>query len=332
MAEKIKLASIEKYTDLGTIQIKEIDVPSLPEGYVLIKTEFASINPSDEIVAMGCSHFHLSNSSLGLQGSGTVMQSGGGALANSLVNKRVAFLVSGQNSIGSFSEYSITKAEKVLPINDDFSFENAANVFTAFTVEYMMKKIKKGNHRAVIQTAAASSVGKALLRYCHYYGIPVINLVRRNDQAEVLRDIGADYIIITTSEGWQNRTRLLVKELGATIGFDAISGEMAGEVYDLIKEPGKLYIYGNLSGQFCMINPTSLARKKIIRGLDLNIWLTKLTILKKMDIFDKVQKLYDQIFRIDYKETINLNKLKNALISYRERKTNSKILVRTRFD
>ncbi|CAG9312645.1 unnamed protein product [Blepharisma stoltei] len=105
---------------------------------------------------------------------------------------------------------------------------------------------------------------------------------------------------------------------------------MTGEIYEILQEPGKLYVYGFLSERFCSISPLILDTKKKIRGLSLYTWLKNASTLKKYKVWNKVQELYEQIFKIDYKETIGIDRLKDALSAYKDRKTNAKVLVRVK--
>lgn len=200
MERKPRAITISSYEDIDSIVTTELKIPDVPENYVLIRTEFASLNPADELIHDPKWPFKFEQSTFGFQGSGTVVLSGGGVLANSLVNKRVAFIVYGPHSIGSFSEYSLTQAKYVFPIGDAFSLEQAAIFFNAVMTELMVTKILKQNHKAAIQNAAASSVGKQLIRYCKYLGITLINIVSREDQIEILKAMGAKHVISTSEE------------------------------------------------------------------------------------------------------------------------------------
>ncbi|CAG9312646.1 unnamed protein product [Blepharisma stoltei] len=218
MSERTRAAIIDQVGNINTLGVKDIEISRIPENFVVIRTEFASISPGDELLYKGTFGYNFQSNTIGLQGSGTVIKSGGSVLANSLLNKRVAFMSFGHDAIGSFSELALTDANFVLPIRDDLSFEDAASAFTALTVEYIMSKIRRGNHRAVIQNAAASSIGKAVIKYCNYYGIETINIVRRDDQIEILRSIGAENVSVQL-------------KLGGKIGWDNCLGNWRQQLH-----------------------------------------------------------------------------------------------------
>lgn len=321
---------LDNIGNFNTLGVKQLNIPNVSEGYVLIRTEFATLNPMDELMCLGKYFYQLQNKTLGIEGSGIVVKSGGGALANSLLNKRVCFMSYGPQSTGAFSEFSITDARFVLPIKDEIGFEQATTLFSnALTTELHMRKIRKGHHRAVIVNAAASNTGRSLIRYCNFFGIPVIGIVRSEEDAQQIRGI-TEYVIISSVEGWLDRARDISRHLGATIAFDAVAGEMTGNMYELIQEPGYVYVYGNLSMEPCTLNPMTLTPKKKLKGLSFMKWWENLPTLKKIKLCERVEKMMDDIFQTTFTRTVNLTQVKDAMIQYHQRKTDTKFLIRTR--
>ena len=79
--------------------------------------------------------------------------------------------------------------------------------------------VKKG----IIHTAAASALGRMLNKRCQTLGIPLLNIVRREEQAELLKKEGAKHIIITKGD-WEEQYKAAIKEHGFNIYFDALGG------------------------------------------------------------------------------------------------------------
>jgi NADPH:quinone reductase len=103
-------------------------------------------------------------------------------------------------------------------------------------------KGKKG----IIHTGAASALGRMLNKYCQTLGIPLLNIVRREEQAELLKKEGAKHVIITKGD-WQEEYKAAIKEHGFNVFFDALGG---GETLEaLISGLGSnswVHIYGAL--------------------------------------------------------------------------------------
>lgn len=108
----------------------------------------------------------------GWEGSGTVIKAGPGMLAQWMVGKRVAF--NKQWEIGSFkwggsmAEYIVTDVKSIIPIGDDISFEQAASLFVnPLTAIGMVDRAKELGAKAIIVTAAASQIGRMIIKLCH---------------------------------------------------------------------------------------------------------------------------------------------------------------------
>ena len=127
----------------------------------------------------------------------------------------------------------------------------------------------------MIHTGAASQLGQMMVKYCKQEGIILINIVRREDQAEILRNIGAEHIINSSTINWEEQLSSLVKELDIRIAFDCVSGEMTGTLLSLLPPKSTVFVYGSLSAQPCSnIGPLDLIyRKKKIEGWLLPTWL-----------------------------------------------------------
>lgn len=63
------------------------------------------------------------------------------------------------------------------------------------TVIVMLNKVKAANVKAVVHTAAASSLGRMMNRLFASEGISVINVVRRDEQVELLKKEGAKIVL-----------------------------------------------------------------------------------------------------------------------------------------
>lgn len=154
-------------TEYGkSLEIKELPVPVPKEGQVLIKMEASPINPSDLGYVGG--NYRATGKVLpsvpGFEGSGTIVQSGGGIIGWSLVGKRVA-VAAPDNLDGTWAEYMVTDAKRCLPIPNEISFEEAASTFVnPLTCAAMLEIAKAGKHKSVIQTAACSQLGRMNIR------------------------------------------------------------------------------------------------------------------------------------------------------------------------
>ena len=314
--------------DLSTVSVDTLEIPVLCNDEVLVHMEYSMVNPSDVNTANGKYPSGPPPICVGLEGSGTVVKSGGSDLGNSLVSKRVA--VRGK---GTWADYVIVKADSVFPLLDTTSFEQAANlVVNPMTVALFIEKIQKNGHKAAVQNAAASSLGQMLIKWCKILNIPLINLVRRQEQADILKNIGAEHVINTSEEDWKQKAILLSKTLGTTIAFDAIAGDSTSDLADMIEDGGIVYNYGRLSGQNCKFGPMHLIfQRKRLEGLWLTNWLDGKTYEERVEIGFLVQRLISEVFGIEHARVICLADVQATLMGFNDSSmTNNKILLRTR--
>jgi hypothetical protein len=135
----------------------------------------------------------------------------------------------------------------------------------------MVETMKLEGHTALVHTAAASNLGQMLNKICIADGVSLVNIVRNDEQAAILREIGAKYIVDSSSPDFRNELTEALFETGATIAFDAIGGgPLAGHILGAMeaalvrKMPPvggygspvhkQVYIYGRLD-----LSPTTLA-------------------------------------------------------------------------
>lgn len=281
---RVMLAEPNEDITKAKIIVEEVPMPVPRSGEVLIKVSAAPVNPSDygewSNVVPGREFKPVA---VGKEGSGIVVASGGGVYANSIVGCKVGFVtnVKGQ---GSYAEYCTVNAiEGTFPLPSAVPVENAAshfvNPYTACAfLDLVRTRHRSTKHRpAMVQTAAASQLGQMLVKLCKQEGITLINVVRRQDQADILKSIGAsdEHIIISSGDDWKERLAVAIKTHGVELGFDAIAGEMSGILLDALPPKGTLFLYGRLSNQGASgIQPLDLIyRQKKLEGFYLGSWI-----------------------------------------------------------
>ena len=295
-----------------------------------MQMECSTINPSDMSTANGIYPFTTTPLALGKEGSGTVVKAGGSALACSLLHKRVAL-----RGTGTWADYAVVPAKSVFPLWDSTSFEQAASlIINPMTAALFFDTIQQGGHKAVVQNSAASALGKMLLKLCNVKGIKIVNLVRRQEQVEILREIGAEHVFNTSEEGWKGRVKEVCTELGVTAAFDAVSGEATADIAEVIVNRGVVYNYGRLSGQNCVFGALNLVfNRKRLEGLWLLPWLEEKSYEERMKVGEFVQGLLGEVFETKHARVVNLNQVKDAVCGYRETSaTNNKVLIRTKVE
>jgi NADPH:quinone reductase len=205
---------------------------------------------------------------VGNEGAGTVVAAGESAAARALLGKVVAIAGGGM-----YAQYRSVPAAFCLELPDGTTAAQGASSFVnPLTVLGMVETMRMENHAGLVHTAAASNLGQMLNRVCTEEDIPLVNIVRKPEQEELLRSAGAAYVCNSTSGEFMTELTDALKATGATLAFDAIGGgRMASQILTCMETAcnanatgysrygstvhKQVYIYGSLDQR-----PTELIR------------------------------------------------------------------------
>ncbi len=283
----------------GTLELKLVSVP-IPEpkdDEVLVRVEASPINPSDLGLLFGGADMTTAKASgtasnpvvtasvppammramaprvdqslpVGNEGAGVVVKAGASPAAQALMGKTVAILGGSM-----YSQYRAIKASQCLRLPEGTSARDGASCFVnPLTALGMVETMKLEGHKALLHTAAASNLGQMLVKLCKKDGIDLVNVVRKPEQVELLKSIGAKYVVNSTAPTFMEDLIEALVATGATIGFDATGGgKLAGQVLTAMEVAAnktakefsrygstvhkQVYIYGGLDR-----SPTELNR------------------------------------------------------------------------
>jgi NADPH2:quinone reductase len=238
------------------IELSLLDRPVRPPGpdEVLVRVEAAPIHPTDVGLMLGQADASRAqvggtaaepvvrvpvplaarsvyaarigrSSPAGTEGAGVVIVAG--ANAQNLIGKRVAVMGGAM-----YAEFATVKAAGCLVLPDDVTpAEGAACFVNPLTALGMIETMRLEGHTGLVHTAAASTLGQMLVRICQKDGVPLVNIVRRPEQAELLRELGATHVCDTNASSFADDLKAALTATGATIAFDAIGGgDLAGQI------------------------------------------------------------------------------------------------------
>ena len=127
---------------------------------------------------------------VGNEGAGVVVSAGSSAAAQALLGRTVAILGGSM-----FTEFRCMKADQCLPLPEGTTAAEGADCFVnPLTALGMTETMRMEGHTAIVHTAAASNLGQMLLRICQKDGIPLVNIVRKEEQVQLLRSRGATWV------------------------------------------------------------------------------------------------------------------------------------------
>ena len=131
-----------------------------------------------------------------------------------------------------YSQYRCIKAVQCLVLPPGTTPAEGASCFVnPLTALGMVETMRSQGHKALVHTAAASNLGQMLNKICLKDGIGLVNIVRSQEQADILRTIGAKYVVDSNSPTFMDDLTKALVETGATLAFDAIGGgKLAGQI------------------------------------------------------------------------------------------------------
>src|SRR5215470_5262882 len=293
----LQLRSLIKKT--GELEISLLNVPTPEPGpdEVVVRVEATPINPSDLGLLVGAADLTTVKASgtreapvitakvpeggmsamaarldqsmpVGNEGAGTVIKTGSSDAAKALMGKTVSMIGGAM-----YSQYRVMKVRDVMELPAGTTAADGASWFVnPLTALGMTETMRRENHKALVHTAAASNLGQMLNKICIKDGIGLVNIVRSQEQADILKKIGARHIVDSTAPNFMDDLTNALVETGATIAFDAIGGgKLASQILTAMeiaanktaKEYSRygsnvfkqVYIYGSLDTR-----PTELTR------------------------------------------------------------------------
>ena len=251
MSKSQQLFSTVRSDNTLSLSIAEREIPTPAESEVLVRIDATPLNPSDIATLLAVADISTVRSEesgttvadippaflsrfatrldkpwpVGNEAAGEVVDAGGSDLSKALMGKTVSFATG-----GNYAQYRCVPAHMCLPMEEGVSARDAASSFVnPMTALGFIETMQAEGHKALINTAAASNLGQMLNRICMADGIDLINVVRKPEQENTLREMGAKYIVNSSDSGFVENLADAVAETGATIAFDAIGG---GEVAD----------------------------------------------------------------------------------------------------
>jgi NADPH2:quinone reductase len=321
---------LDSYTGVNALQIERRPVPLPGPNEVLVKVAATPINPSDLAFLEGLYGFKKPTPVVpGFEGSGTVVSVGSGMMGRYLNGKRVA-CVSQEQGGGVWAEYMVTSTSLAFPLDTSVSLEQGAmSVTNPLTAMAFLTLAKEGRYKAIVQTAAASALGQMVNRLCKNEGLPMINIVRREAQKELLKEQGAEIVMNSNDANFPQQLRDVCQQYQSRMAFDAVGGPLTLQLLKAMPSHSKVIVYGGLSpepvqaeaGQFIFDG-------KSIEGFWLPTWMSKKNFLQSVAFWQRTQKLITTDLKSEIRMQCPLDEVQNAIREYQSQMTGGKILLR----
>jgi NADPH:quinone reductase len=366
----LQLRSLAKSNGEMELSLVTTSLPKPGADEIIVRIDAAPINPSDLGLLLAnadWSHARVSGTAdhptvttdlssnavqamkpridismpVGNEGAGRVIEGGSSQAAQALVGKTVAVLGGAM-----YSQYRCVTVNQCLVLPEGISAADGASCFVnPLTALGMVGTMRREGHKALVHTAAASNLGQMLNRLCRADHIDLVNIVRKQEQQELLQAAGAAYVCRTDSATFLKDLTDALATTGATIAFDAIGGgPLAGQILGCMEAAvnrsatvysrygstthKQVYLYGSLD-----MSPTQLNRNYGMAwglgGWLLTPYIEKIGPLAFQELKDRVAKELTTTFASHYSQEISLAEALQPQIiaAYSKRATGQKYLI-----
>lgn len=242
-------------------QIERPD-PEPGPGQIVIRMEAVALNYRDLAIARGNYHIGVTPPLVPLSdGAGRVVASGQGVTRfhvgdlvcptylpdwiDGPVSARVARRRLGGPSDGVLSEFLCIDEEDAVLAPPHLSAEEAATLpvaaVTAWQCLHVNGQVRPGE---VVLVQGAGAVSTATIQLAGATGARVISSIRRESQAEAVRALGADEVIVGAGSDLANEVRRRTAELGADSVIEVAGGSSLGRSIEATRMGGRVHLVG----------------------------------------------------------------------------------------
>jgi len=293
----LQLRSLVKDDNSLELSLVDVEMPEPGPDEILVRVDAAPLNPSDLALLFGPADMTTAvvggtperpvvtadipqklmkmvagrvgeSLAVGNEAAGVVIGAGSSDAAQALMGKTVG-IIGGE----MYGQYRCVNVFMCLQLEEGTTAVQGASCFVnPLTSLAMVETMRMENHTALVHTAAASNLGQMLNRICITDGVELVNIVRKPEQEEILRGLGAKYIVNSTADSFYDDLTEALVATGATLAFDATGGGRLGSDILTCMEAAavrsmteynrygsdvykQLYIYGGLDR-----SPTTLTR------------------------------------------------------------------------
>jgi len=367
----LQFRSLVKEDNTLELSLAEVMIPDPGPDEVLVKIEAAPLNPSDLALVLGpadVSSARVSGTAdspivtadipenlmkmvagrvgeslpAGNEGAGVVVAAGESDAAQALMGKMVG-VIGGE----MYAQYRCLNVFQCLELEPGTTAVEGASCFVnPLTALGMVETMRAEGHTALVHTAAASNLGQMLNRICIADGVDLVNIVRKTEQEDILRDIGAKTICNSSSDSFFSDLTAALAETKATIAFDATGGgRLASDILTCMEAAAvqnmseynrygsdvfkQVYIYGGLDRSQTTLS-RSFGFSWSLGGWLLTPFLQKAGIEKSMQLRARVAAEIKTTFASHYSEEISLAEVLSldAMARYSQQATGEKFLIK----
>lgn len=249
---------LDQFGGPEVLEWREIDIPSLQPGMVLVSQQAIGLNFIDTYHRSGLYPLELP-AGVGVEAAGIVEAVGEGVDTIS-VGDRVAYV---GLPPGAYAQKRIFPADRLVKLPNGISTETAAGaMLKGLTAWYLLRRsfpVQAGQH--ILLYAAAGGVGLIAAQWAASIKAHVIGVVSTDEKAALAKQNGCEHIVRSDDPDFVSHVRELTDGAGVAAVYDSVGKESFFQSLDCLKPHGMMVTYGNASGAVEPFSPMELARR-----------------------------------------------------------------------
>jgi len=317
------------------LELRDLRSAEPGPGEVRIRMLASPVNPSDLMVVRGIyAKLPQLPATPGFEGVGIVESAGGGLLGKYFIGKRVAVL---NRQSGNWCDQTVVPAKQVIPLAQDLPTEQAAMFFvnpaSAFIMTRKVLAVPKGEW--LLQTAAGSALGRMVIRLGNRFGFRTLNVVRREQQVDELKALGAGAVLTFDPDRHQTEqlrddVRAITNDQSLRFAIDPVGGETGSAVIHCLGVASRMIVFGTLSNDPLSFSSRVLMDHGIrLEGFWLARWMARQRLLSKLRLVKQITRLIREgILSSDVRESFPLEQISEAVRTAEETASGGKVLLR----
>lgn len=317
------------------LQVRDVPMPEPGPDQVRVRMLASPINPSDLMVVRGrYGRLPTLPATPGFEGVGVIDAAGPGLLRivrGLRPGRRVAVL---NSHGGNWQECVVLPARQVVPVPDDLPDDQVATFFVNPATALVMTRwvLRLGSGDWLLQSAAGSALGRMLIRLGRHAGYRTINLVRRREQVDDIKQLGGDAVICTGAENIEERVQAVTQGKGVLHALDAVGSDTGLAMIRCLAPRGRMLVYGALSSDPMPLEPRLLmVGQKRLEGFWLSEWVKQQGILTMLKLFRQITQLLRlQVLSTQVEASFTPEQIQDAVAKVETPGRNGKVLLRLR--
>jgi NADPH2:quinone reductase len=254
---EMKAIRVSEYGGAENLVWTDVALPEPKSGEALIRIEAIGVNYIDVYHRTGLYPLPLPFTP-GSEAAGTV-EAVGEDVSEVRAGDRVAYAM----ALGSYAEYAIVPASKLVKIPEGVDAQTAAAaMLQGMTAHYLATSTYTLKHGDVaLVHAAAGGVGLLLIQMAKRAGARVFGTVSTEEKARLAREAGADEVFIYTEQDFQEEVKRATDGKGVEVVYDSVGKTTFIKSLDSLAPRGLLALFGQSSGPVPPFDAALLAQK-----------------------------------------------------------------------